>query len=112
MKTKHVLSKSTFIRSCQCLKSLYLNKHYKELRDTPAMNGSYSIKAVLPALVPDLNYDNMVIADGNSASNAFEGLLNGADSMKITTVRNQLLEYCKMDTLGMVKILEVLETLL
>ena len=29
---KHVLSKSTFIRGCQCEKSLYLNKYHPELR--------------------------------------------------------------------------------
>ena len=30
---KHVLSKSTFIRGLKCHKSLYLNKHQKQLRD-------------------------------------------------------------------------------
>jgi hypothetical protein len=30
---KHVLSKSTFIRGMQCEKSLYLNKHGRNLRD-------------------------------------------------------------------------------
>ena len=30
---KHVLSKSTFIRGVQCEKSLYLNKHARNLRD-------------------------------------------------------------------------------
>jgi hypothetical protein len=84
----------------------------QKLYYAPAMNGSYSIKSVLPALVPDLNYDNLIIADGNSASIAFERLMHETDNIKITAVRNQLLEYCKMDTWGMVKILEVLEKLL
>src|SRR5258706_13201490 len=34
MPDKHILSKSTFIRGCQCIKSLYLNKHQPQLRDT------------------------------------------------------------------------------
>jgi hypothetical protein len=81
----------------------------QKLYYTPAMNGSYSIKAVLPALVPDLNYDSLAIADGSSASNAFEQLIHETDVTKISAIRNHLLEYCKMDTLAMLKILEVLE---
>jgi len=30
---KHVLSKSTFMRGVQCLKSLYLNRFHPELRN-------------------------------------------------------------------------------
>src|SRR5882762_7113383 len=30
---KHILSKSTFMRGCQCIKALYLNKHHPQLRD-------------------------------------------------------------------------------
>lgn len=37
---------------------------------------------------------------------AFEGLLKIADKLEIQRVRKALLEYCKLDTLGMVKILE------
>ena len=33
MSTKHILSKSTFMRSCQCQKSLFLHKFYPDLRD-------------------------------------------------------------------------------
>jgi len=74
----------------------------------PEMDGSYSIKQVLPALVPDLTYDELEIADGGSASLAFEQILfdPNADTEKI---RSQLLEYCKMDTLAMIKLLAVLE---
>jgi len=83
----------------------------QKLYYTPAMNGSYSIKAVLPALVPDLSYDGLEIADGGSASNAFEQLIYETNKDKIATVRNQLLAYCKLDTFGMVNILRVLESL-
>src|SRR5688572_23884237 len=34
MAKQHLLSKSTFIRSLQCQKSLYLYKNFPELRDT------------------------------------------------------------------------------
>ena len=41
---KHILSKSTFIRGIQCEKSLYLNKHAKNLRDplTPEQEAIFS----------------------------------------------------------------------
>ena len=76
---------------------------------TPEMKGSYSIKAVLPALVPELGYDSLDISEGSEASLAFERLLKETDMIKISEIRKQLLEYCKLDTLAMVRILEVLE---
>ena len=79
---------------------------------TPAMEGSYSIKYVLPALVPELSYENMQIADGGTASLAYESLLTLDDFIKINEIKKQLLEYCKLDTLAMVKILEKLESLI
>jgi len=75
----------------------------------PAMKGSYSIKAVLPALVPDLSYDGMPIADGQAAAGAYEALHYETDPARIEAARKALLEYCGLDTLAMVRILEVLE---
>ena len=78
----------------------------------PEMSGSYSIKAVLPALVPTLSYDNLEINEGGLASIAYESLLTETDLMRIAEVKEQLLEYCKLDTFGMVKILESLGKLI
>ncbi len=78
----------------------------------PAMKGSYSIKAVLPALVPGFGYDGLDIADGGTASNAFANLYYEKDQKKIAKTRADLLAYCKMDTLAMVEILRVLKTIL
>ena len=77
---------------------------------SPEMKGSYSIKAVLPALVPELSYDALEISDGGLASIAYESLQTETDLMFIAEIKQQLLEYCKMDTLGMVKILEKIGT--
>ncbi len=44
----------------------------------PAMKGSYSIKAILPALVPELSYDNLEIKEGGTASNTFTQMVTGA----------------------------------
>lgn len=75
---------------------------------TPAMKGSYSIKYVLPALVPGLSYENLEIKDGGSAMFAFESLYYETDLFKIKEIRENLLKYCKMDTMAMVEVLKKL----
>ena len=77
----------------------------------PELKGSYSIKAVLPALVPELSYDELEINEGSLASIAYESLQTETDLMVMAEVKRQLLAYCKMDTIGMVKILEQLDNL-
>lgn len=76
---------------------------------TPSMNGSYSIKLVLPALLPEFHYNNLAIKDGATASNVFSSMLQGTFSGDLDKAKNALLEYCKLDTLAMVKILGKLE---
>lgn len=85
----------------------FQKKHYY----SPEMKGSYSIKAVLPALVPELSYDKLEINEGGLASIAYESLQTETDLMITAEIKQQLLEYCKLDTLGMVRILERLEEL-
>ncbi len=75
---------------------------------TPEMKGSYSIKYVLPALVNDLSYKELNIQEGGTAMTAFESLYFETDMIKISEIRKDLLEYCKMDTLAMVKVLRKL----
>lgn len=74
--------------------------------------GSYSIKYVLPALFPDepeLNYHNLsAVHNGDEASNAFAGLEEKSKEEQ-EKIRKSLLEYCKLDTYAMVKILEKLK---
>jgi hypothetical protein len=41
------------------------------------MKGSYSIKSVLPALVPELSYNDLPIKEGGTASNTFLSMVNG-----------------------------------
>lgn len=77
----------------------------------PEFEGSYSIKAVLPALVPDMTYDGMSVANGEDAQNAYKALLLGKLSPEETaTLRKDLIAYCRQDTLAMVKILAYLDT--
>jgi hypothetical protein len=78
---------------------------------TPDMQGSYSIKSVLPALVPALSYKEMEIGDGSSASSAFENMYYETDPAKIKAVRENLLRYCGLDTLAMVEVFKFLSNL-
>ncbi len=75
---------------------------------TPAMGGSTSLKAVLPALVPDLSYDALGIQNGTEAMAVFLGLADQADAEAYEAQRSDLWAYCKLDTLAMVRILDVL----
>jgi len=73
------------------------------------MHGSYSMKAVLPALVPGLSYEGMEISDGDTAVLAFKKMCSLTDPLEIEHLRRALLEYCKLDTLGMLKIITKLK---
>ena len=75
---------------------------------TPEMRGSYSIKYVLPALVPELSYNDLDIKEGSTASTTFLSMVNGSFEGDVEDTRRQLLEYCKLDTFAMFKILEKL----
>jgi len=79
---------------------------------TEAMQGSYSIKYVLPALCPgdpELNYHNLdQVHNGSEASAAFAGMADLSPE-KIQELRSNLLKYCGLDTYAMVKVLEKLK---
>lgn len=78
---------------------------------TAAMEGSYSIKYVLPALFPDdpsLDYHNLEgIHHGGEASDAFKYMTRFTPEERAKT-RENLLKYCGLDTYAMVKVLEKL----
>lgn len=79
-------------------------KHYY----TAKMKGKHSIKNVLPALAPDFSYNTLEIQDGATANFIYLDFLKGSFKGDKDVLRNNLLEYCKLDTLAMVKILEKL----
>jgi hypothetical protein len=74
----------------------------------PAMNDSYSLKSVLPALIPDLSYSDLNIQEGGTASLTYESLYYDEEPDSVRLKRDNLLAYCNMDTLSLVKILEKL----
>ncbi len=75
----------------------------------PDFNGSYSIKNVLPVLVPSLSYDNMEVGEGMAAVLAYYRLIAGKLPLAEHKVLSAALrEYCKLDTLAMVKVFQAL----
>jgi predicted RecB family nuclease len=75
----------------------------------PAFGGSYSLKSVLPALVPEMTYDDMQVANGQAAGLAWESLLrDGLDRDERDRIRKALLDYCGQDTLAMIGLVEQL----
>jgi hypothetical protein len=79
---------------------------------TKEMEGSYSIKYVLPALFKEdssLNYHNLEnIHNGSEAMNAFVNL-EKLPKEEQNIIRNSLLKYCELDTYAMVCIWEKLQ---
>lgn len=79
---------------------------------TKAMQGSYSIKYVLPALFPDdptLDYHNLEgVHNGTEASAAFAAMKE-MPPVEMNACRYNLLKYCGLDTYAMVRVLEKLQ---
>jgi hypothetical protein len=75
----------------------------------PAFGGSFSLKDVLPALIPQMSYEDMDVANGTDAGVAWESLVRGTlDTAEQDKIRKALLEYCGQDTLALVKLVEKL----
>lgn len=75
----------------------------------PAFGGSFSLKAVLPALVPEMTYEGMAVANGQDAGFAWQGMISEAcGEAERELKRKALLAYCGQDTLALVSLLGVL----
>jgi predicted RecB family nuclease len=80
----------------------------------PDFGGSFGLKSVLPAMVPELRYDTLAIGDGATASLELERLLFLEAELTPETMaqlRTDLLRYCHQDTWGLVKLTERLRHL-
>ncbi len=75
----------------------------------PDFQGSFSLKKVLPALVPAMAYEGLAIQEGNQASLEYRRMLDsGTPAAEKERIKKDLLTYCGHDTLAMVKIREEL----
>ena len=85
-----------------------LYKIVRECYYDPGFRGSYSIKNVLPVLVPELGYDNLEIDNGLDASAVFAFMAKGDrySEGEVDRIRGELKEYCGRDTEAMVRVVE------
>ena len=67
-------------------------------------HGSFSIKRVLPALVPGMDYEDLSIADGRAASAAYQYSLDCDDVEERQRIHDALRQYCRQDTLAMLEL--------
>lgn len=77
-----------------------VRKNYYDVR----FHGRSSIKKVLPVMIPEMNYESLVIGEGGDAAAAFAFMAMGRyDEEKIEETKKDLLKYCAQDTFAMVR---------
>jgi predicted RecB family nuclease len=79
-------------------------QHYQH----PAMQGSWSMKAVLPTIAPDLSYESLgEVQNGLAAQVAYvEAIKPETSAARRAKLRRDLSDYCRQDTLAMVRLVE------
>ena len=76
----------------------------------PGFKGSFSIKNVLPVMVPGYDYSDLAIDEGEAASATYVDIVEGRlVEEELDDALFNLLEYCKRDTEAMVRIWQRLE---
>jgi hypothetical protein len=76
----------------------------------PEFHGSFSIKSVLPALVPGMSYKDLEINEGGLASLAYLEIISPKTTLdRCAKLRTNLLKYCERDTEAMVRLVERLK---
>ena len=100
---EHDAALSALIGRFEDLMQPFLERSYVP----PACHGRFSLKKVLPALIPEMTYKGLPIANGGDAQLAYFNMISGKLSPDGTeTTGKDLKIYCGQDTLAMVKILE------
>jgi hypothetical protein len=75
----------------------------------PAFSGSFSLKKVLPALAPDLGYEDLDISDGSLAGIFWERLVREHPPREeAARLEEALRAYCRRDTEGLLTIVRAL----
>ena len=94
----------TIIERVVDLHPIAKNRYYH-----PSQHGSWSLKAVLPALCPELSYCSLDgVQDGSMAVSAYQEAIAPETTNECKAqIQSQLREYCKLDTFAMVRIWEM-----
>lgn len=91
------------------LMKIFKDGHYVH----PDFHGSASLKAVLPVLCPELGYGNLQISQGEEAMLAWYWIVSGQiPDKEIPDIEAALKAYCRLDTFGMIEILNKLQEII
>ena len=83
-----------------------IKEHYYH----PAFQGSYSIKSVLPVMVPELSYRDLLIQEGaQAAAEYYRMVFVEEDWIEQARIKDALLQYCARDTMAMVRLRRALK---
>jgi len=82
-------------------------QHYRHYQ----FGNSNSLKSVLPVVVPRLSYEALAVQNGSQAQIMWEEMIGCQDTAVKNQLVEQLLEYCRLDTLAMVEIHQALNQL-
>lgn len=75
----------------------------------PEFHGSFSLKSVLPALVPEFGYGDLQIRDGQAATAAYLRMVaHETPDGGRAELHESLLDYCRRDTEAMIRIYDAL----
>ena len=92
-----------------CDRTFDLLKLVREEYYHPRFHGSFSIKSVLPVLVPDMGYGGLEIQHGLVAAIDFGRMVSESTPIdEKEKIREALLAYCEKDTEAMVRVFDVL----
>ena len=89
---------------------IFRSRHFYSYK----LKKKWSIKEVMPLLVPEMKdkYRNLdeagKVSNGEEAMMAFKELLIENDSAKLEKIRRELLDYCELDTLSTVESLRII----
>lgn len=78
----------------------------------PEMKGSFSIKSVLPTITSGPTYQTIgQVADGAAAQEAYLEMIHpGTSQERQSDLRKSLLDYCGLDTMALVEIVDFFES--
>ena len=90
-----------------------LMKVFTQYYADPKFGGSFSIKNVLPVLLPALSYKSLEIQNGTMALSEWEKMVRGNMTPEYRAqVRENLLRYCELDTRAMVELYQALQKMI
>ena len=111
------LSKSLYMRGLQCHKSLFAVRrtgHHRHRIDAGREEACHFEYLARPGVDPRVEIAEKLlgeIPEGAMASEAYFAMETIADPAELSRLRKALLEYCKQDTLGLVRLLEKMRSI-